>query len=65
MPDIKTIREAVLGHRGGLESATDEQIMTIWNALDNGTQAGYLKKEATTTTRGTKNADSPGSVTNL
>ena len=37
------IREAVLKHRGGLENATDVQIKTIWNSLDEQTQEKYLK----------------------
>ena len=37
------IREAVLKHRGGLENATDAQIKTIWNSLDEQTQEKYLQ----------------------
>ena len=39
---MKKIREAILQNRGGLESATDTQIKTIWNALDEKTQHDYM-----------------------
>ena len=39
---IKKIRQAVLGNRGGLEMATDEQIMIIWSHLNPETQKEYL-----------------------
>jgi hypothetical protein len=42
--DMETIRKAILKHRGGLEEATDGQIMTIWLSLDSTTQQEYLKK---------------------
>ena len=40
---IKKIREAVCANRGGLEEATDEQIMIIWGSLDSATQKQYLE----------------------
>ena len=40
---IKTIREAVILNRGGFENATNAQIMTIWNALDEPTRRAYLE----------------------
>lgn len=42
MNDFKKIREAILKNRGGLEAATDGQILLIWNALDAATQEKYL-----------------------
>lgn len=41
-PDIKTIRQAVLTHRGGLQNATDAQILTLWNSLPADVQQQYL-----------------------
>ena len=46
MEDIKTIRAAVCRNHGGLEQATDGQILTVWNALDTATQQRYLKPVA-------------------
>lgn len=40
--DIKTIRKAVISNRGGWEQASDEQILTLWNGLDEDTQQKYL-----------------------
>ena len=40
--DLKTIRKAVTTHRGGLDGATDGQILMIWNQLDAETQKQYL-----------------------
>jgi hypothetical protein len=42
--DMELIRKAILKHRGGLEEATDGQIMTIWLSLDETTKQAYLKK---------------------
>lgn len=36
------IIEAVLKNRGGLQDATDDQIMVIWNALTPVAQTEYL-----------------------
>ena len=36
------IREAVLANRGGLETASDEQIMIIWQSLSADVQKQYL-----------------------
>lgn len=38
----KKIRQAVLANRGGLENATDEQIMIIWQHLPPDVQKQYL-----------------------
>lgn len=40
---IKKIREAVCANRGGLDSATDEQIMIIWGSLPADVQKQYLE----------------------
>lgn len=45
MEDIKTIRAAVCRNHGGLEQATDDQILTVWNALDTATKERYMKTE--------------------
>jgi len=37
------IREAVLANRGGLETASDEQIMIIWQSLSADVQKQYLE----------------------
>lgn len=41
--NIKTIKEAVRMHRGGLQGATDTQIMIIWESLEEETQKQYLE----------------------
>jgi len=41
--NIKEIRAAVLKNRGGLDSATDPEIMTVWRSLNKNTQQEYLK----------------------
>lgn len=41
--DINTIRQAVLANRGGLQNASDSEIMTIWNSLDEQTREKYLQ----------------------
>ena len=43
MKKMDQIREAVLKHRGGLEGASDGQIMIIWNSLDKSTQQAYMQ----------------------
>jgi hypothetical protein len=43
--DMKEIREAICKHHGGLEQATDGQLLTLWEALDKSVQERYLKKE--------------------
>ena len=45
MKKIEQIREAVIRHRGGLEGATDSQIMIIWNSLDKETQKMYQQAD--------------------
>jgi hypothetical protein len=45
MESIEKIREAVCRNRGGLEEATDSQILQIWNSLDEDTQKKYLTHE--------------------
>jgi hypothetical protein len=45
MADIKEIRKAICANHGGLEDATDEQIMIVWNALTAETQKKYLEKK--------------------
>ncbi len=41
--NIKTIRAAVTKHRGGLEEATDAQILRLWNQLTPAVQKQYLE----------------------
>jgi hypothetical protein len=41
--DAGIIRKAICRNRGGLENATDEQIMSLWNSLDPQTQEFYLQ----------------------
>lgn len=48
MTDIKKIREVICKHHGGLEQATDGQILTVFNALEPSVQERYLKKETKT-----------------
>jgi len=43
MPNRRQIREAVISNRGGLELATDTEIMMIWNSLDDETRKKYLE----------------------
>ena len=45
--DLKTIRKAIQRHRGGLDGASDGQIMLIWNSLDAETQKLYLSSAKT------------------
>jgi len=40
--NLTEIRKAILQNRGGLENATDSQIMMIWNSLDEETRSKYL-----------------------
>ena len=56
--DIETIRRAVTKNRGGLNDATDAQIMIIWDSLDEQTRQEYLQKISKE--RKGKNADSTG-----
>ncbi len=37
------IKKALLKNRGGLEAATDSQLMIIWNSLSVETQVQYIK----------------------
>ena len=46
MAELKQIKEVVRRNHGGMETATDGQILTLWNALDKATQERYLKSEA-------------------
>jgi len=62
MKNIKQIREAVLLHHGGFDSATDGQIKTIWNSLSTDDQIRYFNdlKE-----KGKGDADRTGSKPNV
>lgn len=65
MNDMKLIRAAVSKHRGGLESATDAEIITIWNTLGGNVQAAYLdaaKQELKNDTNRLKRFDSSDSA---
>lgn len=42
MKQAERIRAAVCQNRGGLEEASDSQIMLIWNSLSAETQKQYL-----------------------
>lgn len=42
-PNKAKIREAVLANRGGFAQATEAQIMTVWNSLDDETRKQYLE----------------------
>ena len=55
--DIELIRKAVTKHRGGLETASDSQIMIIWNSLDEETQEKYLQAVKPARERKGKDAD--------
>lgn len=44
MTDIKKIREAIIANRGGLETASDGEIMSLWTQLDEKTQRQYLER---------------------
>jgi len=39
---VKKIKEVVCANRGGLQEASDSQIMIIWNSLTKETQKQYL-----------------------
>ena len=41
--DMQTIRRAICKNRGGLESADDSQLLSLWNSLDKATQEYYLQ----------------------
>jgi len=50
MADIKKIREAVLKNRGGFETASDSEILTIWNSLTDETRKQYIESVKTVET---------------
>lgn len=64
--DMKEIREAVTANRGGLEGASDNEILRIWSTLDKTVQEKYQEKikrkekNAVSTGAKSKNQDSPG-----
>ena len=62
--DIDLIRKAVTKHRGGLKEATDSQIMTIWESLDEQTKQAYLQKVTPKERKG-KDADGTGTKRSL
>jgi hypothetical protein len=45
MEDIKIIRAAVCRNHGGMEQATDSQILTVWQSLTAETQKKYLSQK--------------------
>jgi len=47
MIEFKTIKEAILKNRGGLEAATKWQILLIWHSLTPETQEKYLESVTT------------------
>jgi len=56
--DIKRIREAIEKHYGGIDSATDQQIMKMWDSLGSDTRHAYMESVRTLTRkRGEKDAD--------
>ena len=57
---MNLIRAAILKNRGGLEKATDTELLVIWRSLDIATQDKYLKS-----LKGEKDADSAGKKSNV
>lgn len=62
--DITKIRAAVTKNRGGLTGATDNQIMKIWQPLDEPTQKAYLESIKNTETKKKGQSDAAGTGTN-
>jgi len=56
MKNIQQIRAAILANRGGFKDASDTEILTVWQSLDEQTQKQYLEsiKERKTNAVGTK-----------
>jgi hypothetical protein len=48
METTKAIRAMICRHHGGMEQATDDQIMKVWSALTAATQEAYLEQEPRT-----------------
>lgn len=55
--NITKIKEAILKNRGGFETASDSQIMKIWQALSSEVKKQYLE---TVNLKGKSDADSDG-----
>lgn len=61
--DLKTIRKAVTKHRGGLDGASDGQIMLIWNSLDAETKKLYLEPAKTVEPQDTERKSESDAIT--
>ena len=56
--EIKRIREAIEKFHGGMDKATDQQIMKLWDSIDDDTRHRYMESVRTLTRkRGEKDAD--------
>jgi hypothetical protein len=51
--NIETIRKAVIKNRGGFEMATDGEIMTLWQSLDEATREKYIESTKTEKSKST------------
>lgn len=60
--NIKIIRQCITARHGGMEAASDEQILTVWNALDAASQKQYLTEQEEK--KGNADALSPGTRPN-
>lgn len=54
--NIKIIRKCITARHGGMETASDGQILTVWNALTPAAQRQYLDEQGTER----KKEDAPG-----
>ena len=43
---IENIRRAVASHHGGFDTASDEEIMSVWQSLTTETQERYIAEQA-------------------
>jgi len=59
---IKQIRKAVCANRGGFDKATDDEVMTIWRALDPDTQKQYMDSIKMKESKDAVSSGSPGTV---
>lgn len=63
MQDIKAIRKAVVANHGGMDSASNDQIMIIWISLDEQTRAEYIRRVKDVTNSTKRNVPSSPIVT--
>jgi len=45
MKEIDQIRKIVVQHHGGLQDASNQQIMTVWNSLSDDAKKRYMDTE--------------------